>query len=162
MRSNANLADKYHPCQWSSKWTCCGETNRSASGCEPITWTPRQSKSDPVPPLPASVIVAAEAVAAAAARGNNDVNEEVINALTAGTGVITNPNVTGGKVVIALYPFTAIEQGDLTLAKGEEYVVLDDSQDHWWKVTNKMGEEGFIPSNYVKEKDALGLQNYDW
>ena len=76
---------------------------------------------------------------------------------------IANPNVTGnGKVVIAVYPFTAIEPGDLTLAKGEEYEVLDDSQDHWWQVRNKVGEEGFIPSNYVKEKDALGLQNYDW
>jgi len=167
VRSNANLADKYHPCQWSgSKWICCGETSRSANGCEPITWTPRQSKSDPVPPLPASVIVAAEAVAAAAARQagvTNEISDDVINALTSAPGVITNPNVTGtGKVVVALYPFTAIETGDLTLAKGEEYQVLDDSQDHWWKVTNKLGEEGFIPSNYVKEKDALGLQNYDW
>ena len=167
VRSNPNLADKYHPCQWSgSKWTCCGETSRSANGCEPITWTPRQSKSDPVPPLPASVIVAAEAVAAAAARQagvTNEISDDVINALTSAPGVITNPNVTGtGKVVVALYPFTAIETGDLTLAKGEEYQVLDDSQDHWWKVTNKLGEEGFIPSNYVKEKDALGLQNYDW
>ena len=73
-----------------------------------------------------------------------------------------NPNVTTGKIVISLYPFTAIEPGDLTLAKGEEYEVLDDSQDHWWQVRNKKGEEGFIPSNYVKEKDALGLQTYDW
>ena len=30
------------------------------------------------------------------------------------------------------------------------------------QVQNKHGEVGFIPSNYVKEKDALGLQNYDW
>ena len=45
---------------------------------------------------------------------------------------------------------------------GEEYVVLDDSQDHWWEVRNSRGEVGFIPSNYVKELDALGLQNFDW
>ena len=45
---------------------------------------------------------------------------------------------------------------------GEEYVVLDDSQDHWWEVRNTRGEVGFIPSNYVKELDALGLQNFDW
>jgi len=50
----------------------------------------------------------------------------------------------------------------LTLTKGEEYVVLDDSQDHWWEVRNSRGEVGFIPSNYVKELDALGLQNFDW
>ena len=69
---------------------------------------------------------------------------------------------TNGKVVVAVYPFTAIEDGDLTLAKGEEYIVLDDSQDHWWEVRNKLGEVGFIPSNYVKEMDSLGLQNFDW
>ena len=111
--------------------------------------------------------MAAEAVAAAARGGGpgvaSEVNEEVLNALTAATGgVISNPNVTTGKIVIAVYPFTAIEPGDLTLSKGEEYEVLDDSQDHWWQVRNKLGEEGFIPSNYVKEKDGLGLQNYDW
>ena len=41
------------------------------------------------------------------------VNDEVLNALTAAAGgVIANPNVTGsGKIVIAVYPFTAIEQG---------------------------------------------------
>ena len=38
------------------------------------------------------------------------------------------------KVVVAVYPFTAIEPGDLTLDKGDDYVVLDDSQDHWWQV----------------------------
>ena len=83
-----------------------------------------------------------------------------------------NPNATipldpalildGAKLVIAVYPFTAIEPGDLSLVKGEEYTVLDDSQDHWWQVVNKLGEKGFIPSNYVKEKDALGLQNFEW
>ena len=70
--------------------------------------------------------------------------------------------VDGAKLVIAVYPFTAIEPGDLSLVKGEEYTVVDDSQDHWWQVVNKLGEKGFIPSNYVKEKDALGLQNFEW
>lgn len=160
VRANTSLSDKYHPRQWSAgRWTCCGDASRGSSGCEPITWTPRPSKSDPVPPLPASVIVAAEALTAAAT--GRDVNDEAINVLTSG-GVIANPNVTTGKFVIAVYPFDAIERGDLTLVKGEEYEVLDDSQDHWWQVRNKLGEEGFIPSNYVKEKDALGLQSYDW
>ncbi len=131
IRSNSNLADKFHPFQWSAgRWICCSDTSRSNPGCEPITWTPRQTKSDPVPPLPASVIVAAEAVAAAAAaRGggsNNELNAETANALLNPSGVIANPNVitgsgsgTGvGKIVIAVYPFTAIEPGDLTLNKG--------------------------------------------
>lgn len=65
------------------------------------------------------------------------------------------------KVVVALYPFKAIEDGDLSLEKGAEYEVLDDSQDHWWKVKDENGATGYIPSNYVKEKELLGLQRYE-
>ncbi len=46
--------------------------------------------------------------------------------------------------------------------KGEQYIVLDDSQDHWWQVENSEGEVGFIPSNYVKKFDDLGLTSFDW
>ncbi|XP_033338689.2 tyrosine-protein kinase Btk29A isoform X3 [Megalopta genalis] len=66
------------------------------------------------------------------------------------------------KVVVALYPFRAIEGGDLSLEKGAEYEVLDDSQEHWWKVKDEHGSIGYIPSNYVKEKELLGLQKYEW
>ena len=42
VRTNANLADKYHPRQYSAgRWSCCGDTSRAKKGCEPITWTPR-------------------------------------------------------------------------------------------------------------------------
>ncbi|XP_026468882.1 tyrosine-protein kinase Btk29A-like [Ctenocephalides felis] len=66
------------------------------------------------------------------------------------------------KVVVALYPFKAIEGGDLSLEKGAEYEVVDDSQEHWWKVKDNAGNIGYIPSNYVKEKELLGLQKYEW
>ncbi|GBP08604.1 Tyrosine-protein kinase Btk29A, partial [Eumeta japonica] len=35
--------------------------------------------------------------------------------------------------------------------KNAEYEVIDDSQEHWWKVKD-MGNVGYIPSNYVKPK----------
>uniref|UniRef100_A0A336MD13 CSON014854 protein n=1 Tax=Culicoides sonorensis TaxID=179676 RepID=A0A336MD13_CULSO len=66
------------------------------------------------------------------------------------------------KVVVALYPFKAIETGDLSLEKNAEYEVIDDSQEHWWKVKDQHGNIGYIPSNYVKEKELLGLSKYDW
>ena len=50
----------------------------------------------------------------------------------------------------------------LIAVKGEQYIVLDDSQDHWWQVENSTGEVGFIPSNYVKRFDDLGLTSFDW
>ncbi|XP_037958717.1 tyrosine-protein kinase Btk29A isoform X1 [Teleopsis dalmanni] len=66
------------------------------------------------------------------------------------------------KIVVALYPFKAIEGGDLSLEKNAEYEVIDDSQEHWWKVKDALGNVGYIPSNYVKPKALLGLERYDW
>ncbi|TMW47121.1 hypothetical protein DOY81_007803 [Sarcophaga bullata] len=65
------------------------------------------------------------------------------------------------KIVVALYPFKAIEGGDLSLEKNAEYEVIDDSQEHWWKVKDAMGNVGYIPSNYVKPKALLGLERYE-
>ncbi|XP_017854787.1 tyrosine-protein kinase Btk29A isoform X2 [Drosophila busckii] len=66
------------------------------------------------------------------------------------------------KLVVALYPFKAIEGGDLSLEKNAEYEVIDDSQEHWWKVKDAIGNVGYIPSNYVKPKALLGLERYEW
>ena len=62
-RTNLHLSDKYHPtiAVSAARWLCCGDStvvsrNSSLSGgCQPITWTPRQSKCDPVPPLPQDI-----------------------------------------------------------------------------------------------------------
>lgn len=42
-----------------------------------------------------------------------------------------------------------------------EYEVIDDSQEHWWKVKDAVGNVGYIPSNYVKPKALLGLERYE-
>ena len=61
IRANAHLAEKFHPSLYSAgRWPCCGDASKSStSGCEPITWTPRPTKSDPAPPLPVSIVQAA-------------------------------------------------------------------------------------------------------
>lgn len=43
------------------------------------------------------------------------------------------------KLVVALYNYKAIESGDLSLEKNQEYEVIDDSQEHWWKVKDSKG-----------------------
>jgi len=131
-RHNPGLSDTFHPELWSGKWLCCGEPNKSVLGCQPISWVPRPTKSDPAPPVPLTDPL---------------------------TDLAGQPERL---VVVAVYPFTAIEPGDLSLVKGEQYIVLDDSQDHWWQVENSVGEVGFIPSNYVKKFDDLGLTSFDW
>ena len=102
IRHNPALCDNFHPELWSSKWLCCGEPNKNVLGCQPISWIPRPTKSDPAPPLPLS-------------------------------DPLLSPDSPGPPerlIVVAVYPFTAIEPGDLSLIKGEQYIVLDDSQVH--------------------------------
>ncbi|KAG0713295.1 Tyrosine-protein kinase Btk29A [Chionoecetes opilio] len=67
------------------------------------------------------------------------------------------------KVVVALYDYDATEVGDMSLRKHDELEVLDDAQEHWWKMRNiETGLEGFAPSNYVREQGSNCLQQYDW
>ncbi|XP_073999639.1 tyrosine-protein kinase Btk29A [Rhodnius prolixus] len=139
---NTDVSSTYHSGLWNGKrWSCCRSSVRNAAGCSNTTpWT-------------------------------------TAGQLTLNTSSVTpsTPVMPGGpsaakfkepmvrtKVVVALYPFKAIEAGDLSLEKGAEYEVLDDSQEHWWKVRDSHGSVGYIPSNYVKEKELLGLQKYEW
>lgn len=43
------------------------------------------------------------------------------------------------EVVIALYDFAGMEPHDLTLVMGEEYVILEKCDVHWYKARNKHG-----------------------
>ncbi|XP_063042661.1 tyrosine-protein kinase TXK [Engraulis encrasicolus] len=57
--------------------------------------------------------------------------------------------------VLAMYDFVAREDTDLTLRKGEEYTILHKQDQLWWRAEDKHGNKGFIPSNYVTEKDTI-------
>ncbi|XP_013174985.1 PREDICTED: tyrosine-protein kinase Btk29A isoform X1 [Papilio xuthus] len=155
--SNSRRA-RYHPATWCARrWGCCQDERRSAPGCSLTTFWPL-----PEPPEPP------------------DTRNDLILPLNNSTPVTAAVTMPGGgapppgtpsskpkekqktKVVVALYPFKAIENGDLSLEKGAEYEVVDDSQEHWWKVKDEHGSVGYIPSNYVKEKETIGLQKYEW
>ncbi|XP_023287551.1 tyrosine-protein kinase Btk29A isoform X2 [Orussus abietinus] len=187
---NPGLSGRYHAGLWSGKrWSCCRLSTRSAEGCDTCSsWASKPANSSnsacSVPAVAAAATAAATATATAAERplpapaeANN--NPVVQPQARSTIGTPSTPIMPGGapgtpsskakdklmmrtKVVVALYPFRAIEGGDLSLEKGAEYEVLDDSQEHWWKVKDEHGSIGYIPSNYVKEKELLGLQKYEW
>lgn len=170
---NPSLSGRFHAGLWTGRrWSCCRGSGRTAEGCEPTSnWAQEQ------PPPPQQHQEQGE---------EEDATLSVTSATTptpppshVRTGPPSTPIMPGGapgtpsskvkdkvmvrnKVVVALYPFKAIEGGDLSLDKGAEYEVLDDSQEHWWKVKDENGAIGYIPSNYVKEKELLGLQKYEW
>ncbi|XP_074987337.1 tyrosine-protein kinase ITK/TSK isoform X2 [Caretta caretta] len=65
-------------------------------------------------------------------------------------------------LVMAIYDYKAQNPQELTLQRGEEYYVIDNSEDHWWMVQDKNGHEGYVPSSYLVEKSPDNLQIYEW
>ncbi|XP_019218836.1 tyrosine-protein kinase Tec isoform X1 [Oreochromis niloticus] len=61
-----------------------------------------------------------------------------------------------------MYDFPGMEPHDLSLVKGEEYVIVDKCDVNWYRARNKYNEEGYIPSNYVTEKKSGNLVQYVW
>ncbi|XP_064482127.1 tyrosine-protein kinase Btk-like [Ornithodoros turicata] len=134
--NNEELCSRFHPGIWKKKrWSCCGQSERKG-GCTP-TWG-------------AGCTTASSNGRAATPSGS----------LSA--PISSKPNLVVPKVVTALFPFKAIEEGDLSLQAGEEYTVVDASGEHWWQVRSKHGAVGYIPSNYVEEKVMTGLGQYKW
>ncbi|XP_049864893.1 tyrosine-protein kinase Btk29A isoform X2 [Pectinophora gossypiella] len=148
----------YHPGVWAARrWSCCDAEKRAAPGCLPASlWPLPEPELDLLlhTPEPRPHTLTTPVTAAVTMPGGG--------APPGTPSAKPKEKQRTNKVVVALYPFKAIESGDLSLVKGKEYEVIDDSQEHWWKVEDKEGSVGYIPSNYVKEKETIGLQKYEW
>jgi len=59
--------------------------------------------------------------------------------------------LTPGTTVKGLYDFAAKEPGDLTFKKGELLYIIEYLSKHRCIATNKIGNQGYIPCNYVKQ-----------
>eukprot|EP01135_Chromosphaera_perkinsii_P003818 Nk52_evm11s256 gene=Nk52_evmTU11s256 len=52
--------------------------------------------------------------------------------------------------IMALYDYRALDEEELTFKKGEVMQLIDTSEGEWWFACNNKGDEGYVPSNYVK------------
>jgi hypothetical protein len=61
---------------------------------------------------------------------------------------------TQPKIVVALYDYSAVGEGELSIAENENLLVLDDSDEDWWLVRSmkKTAGEGYVPKTYVQLK----------
>ncbi|XP_076029724.1 tyrosine-protein kinase Btk29A isoform X11 [Oratosquilla oratoria] len=141
--NNTNLAEVFHKgALLRNQWSCC-RGPKDAVACTPVTWT-RNNNATPDQPSPSPPL-----------NQDNMLPYQV-------PGVRTAFGPYRKKIVVAIYDYNPTEIGDLPLRKNEEYEVLQDAEENWWRMRNRNGEEGYAPSNYVKEKASLGLQQYDW
>ena len=56
---------------------------------------------------------------------------------------------------VVLYDFTADGEDELTVAEGEDLIVLERDSDDWWKVRNSKGREGVVPASYVEVRSSV-------
>uniref|UniRef100_A0A803TGB1 Tyrosine-protein kinase n=1 Tax=Anolis carolinensis TaxID=28377 RepID=A0A803TGB1_ANOCA len=139
IRYNSNLAQKYHPCFWTDgQYLCCLQTAKTAMGCSRSGGS-IQKADKPLPPTPEE---------------NQMMKKQLPPTPTAST-----PSKTWK--VVALYDYTPMNEQDLQLQKGEEYLVLEESNESWWRAQDQAGKQGYIPSNYVTEaRDSLEI--FEW
>lgn len=66
----------------------------------------------------------------------------------------------GQKKGVVLYDFMAQGDDEVTVAEGDEVVVLDDTKsEEWWNVRRvKNGKEGVVPSSYVEITGAVAAE----
>ncbi|XP_015752489.1 PREDICTED: tyrosine-protein kinase BTK-like [Acropora digitifera] len=152
-RGNKFLLKEYHPGIFVNKWTCCGGGEKSTQGCKSsfaslenngyqggsYTQSSTFIASQPLPPIPSA-------------------NQAVV-APQPHKETMKEPEKKATETVVAIYDFFGAEQGDLSLTKGENLTVIEKQSDHWWIAKNSSGEQGFIPSNYVRRQ---GLESESW
>jgi len=56
------------------------------------------------------------------------------------------------KIAVVLYDYTAQTPEELSIKEGENLMILEDSDPHWWKVriVSKKGGEGLVPATYIQ------------
>ncbi|KAJ3874117.1 hypothetical protein F5051DRAFT_475078 [Lentinula edodes] len=55
-----------------------------------------------------------------------------------------------GEMAVALYPFTADGDDELSVIEGEQLLVLQKDGDEWWKCRNAEGAEGVVAASYIE------------
>ncbi|XP_041066851.1 cytoplasmic tyrosine-protein kinase BMX-like [Carcharodon carcharias] len=129
IKNNQHLALKYHSAFWAGdKWLCCLERSQAAPACTNVTdrgvlrEDSNRRRSLPLPPVP---------------------SEESEHTS------LPKPVTPSSKMAEALYQYDAKEQTDISLEKGEKYYIINDSDQHWWKLKDMKGREGYAPSSYL-------------
>jgi actin cytoskeleton-regulatory complex protein SLA1 len=71
-------------------------------------------------------------------------------------GAVQSPD---GEAAVALYDFEGDAADELSVREGEALIVLDRSNDDWWKCRNAHGAEGVVPAQYVDLETSDGEES---
>ena len=165
-KCGAIFYEKYHPGLFSyrlGRWVCCEKIQKQAVGCTDVTWQPGTVSSCGLMSDKAEMNNNAKPTPAPS------VSNATTNSMNRDRPVPPIPSVPDVRppdkpktMVMALYDYQKAEEEDLSLEKGEEYELLEQDQQFWWKAKDKNGQIGYIPANYVTKKEGDEFEQYDW
>lgn len=70
----------------------------------------------------------------------------------------SSASASQGKHGTMAYDFEATEPDEITVAEGDDVVILDDSSEDWWMVRRvASGQEGNVPAQYVEVRRPFSL-----
>ncbi|KAM7376936.1 hypothetical protein PAMA_013627 [Pampus argenteus] len=151
IKDNQVIMAKFHPQFWQEgAWRCCRQVEKQALGCEEYNLFGDISRK-PLPPIPGEDIMPRRPPPPLPPEPEDDKDEDE-----------DDEDEDKEDVVVALYDFEGTEPHDLSLVKGDEYVILERRDANWYKARNKYNEEGYIPSNYITEKTSGNLVQFVW
>ncbi|KAM9494823.1 cytoplasmic tyrosine-protein kinase BMX-like isoform 2-T2 [Clarias gariepinus] len=135
IKRNEKLSEKYHKGIWADGiFLCCGQTVKNAPGCS--EWRKgsvmfKTTRNIALPPIPSVKL-------------RDRIQLPPI------------PEDEGRACLefVALYDYTAKTPEELSLVKGNRYILLERMSSDQWRIRDKAGSEGLVPSNYIEEVDA--------
>ncbi|NXP15121.1 BMX kinase, partial [Thinocorus orbignyianus] len=131
IRDNSGLLDKYHKEFFiNGKFLCCNQTCKAAPGCtiweKHVTLCCTTGFVKPLPPVPQTLWKC----------------RSLPRGLSPDTSVL--------KMTVAQCSYEPNGTSGFQLVRNNKYYVLQEDSD-WWKVRDLEGNEGFVPSTYLRK-----------
>ncbi|XP_064355933.1 cytoplasmic tyrosine-protein kinase BMX [Dromaius novaehollandiae] len=132
IKDNSDLLNKYHKGFFTNgKFLCCNQTCKAAPGCtiwEKYVGLHCTTKAvKPLPPVPQTL------------QKRRSLPQ------------VSSPDKSVLKVALAQCNYEPTGKSTIRLVKSNKYYVLKEENSDWWQVRDLEGNEGFVPSSYLRK-----------
>ncbi|KFV92696.1 Cytoplasmic tyrosine-protein kinase BMX, partial [Eurypyga helias] len=131
IKDNSDLLSKYHKGFFmNGKFLCCNQTCKGAPGCtiweKYVTLCCTAGSVKPLPPAPQTL------------KHRN-------------LPQVLSPDRSVLNMAVAQYNYDPKRNSAIRLVRSNKYYVLQEEDSDWWKVGDLEGNEGFVPSTYLRK-----------
>ncbi|NXE75401.1 BMX kinase, partial [Cochlearius cochlearius] len=132
IKDNSDLLNKYHKGFFiNGKFLCCNQTCKAAPGCtiweKYVTLCCTTGSVKPLPPVPQTL------------RKHRSLLQT------------PSPDKSVLKTAVAQCNYEPEGNSAIRLVRSNKYYVLQEEDSDWWKVRDLEGNEGFVPSTYLRK-----------